>query len=113
MFRQIYGESLKVKKETLLDLKKYNREKIDKNLNLKMNQIESMENLYRIKFEMLNEQLKSEKESSQVREKAQNLYLRKVKVEIKNKLEEELKLLQEKMQNQNDILIGRKERFNF
>ncbi|RNA44881.1 centrosomal of 95 kDa isoform X1, partial [Brachionus plicatilis] len=66
-----FDETLRIKKETLIDLKKYNRDKSEERLVRQLNEIDSMENFYKTRFELLNEQLKKERELSRQRESSQ------------------------------------------
>ena len=71
VFKKLFNESLKIQKERMLDLKKYAKEKNEFNLRQQVNQIESIENFYKNKFQMLNEKMREEKEGGLVQERAQ------------------------------------------
>lgn len=107
IFKKLFNESLKIQKERMLDLKKYAKEKNEINLNRQMNQIQSIENFYKNKFDLLNEQMKKEKESTQVREDAQHLLLTKMKSQVKSKLETDIRDLQDQMCRDKDFLYWR------
>jgi hypothetical protein len=107
IFKKLFNESLKIQKDRMLDLKKYAKEKNELNLKQQLNQIESMENFYKNKFEMLNEQMKKEKDSNTIRERAQHVILNKLKNQVKNKMETEIRDLQDQMCRDKDFLYWR------
>ena len=107
VFKKLFNESLKIQKERMLDLKKYTKEKNELNMKQQLNQIESMENFYKNKFTMLNEQMKSEKDSNLIRERAQHVILGKLRKQVKDKLETDIRDLQDQMCRDKDFLYWR------
>lgn len=95
--KKTYEETIRVKKETLIDLKKYNRDKSEERMTRQINEIDSMENYYKTRFEILNEQLKKERELSKKRENSQQRLVSKIKSHIREKYENELNHMQEQM----------------
>lgn len=104
----MFKESFKAKKDTVVELKKYNRDKSEQNLNRQINEIESIENYYKNKFDLLNAQMRKDKESAELRNNAQNVLATKMKSQIRNKLETDIRDLQEQMRRENEFLCLRK-----
>ncbi|RNA44890.1 centrosomal of 95 kDa-like [Brachionus plicatilis] len=107
IFKKLFNESLKIQKERMLELKKYAKEKNDINRRQQINQIKSIENFYKNKFDLLNEQMKREKDENQLRDGAQHLVLSKMKSQVKNKLEDDIRDLQDQMYRDKDFLYWR------
>lgn len=107
IFKKLFNESLKIQKERMLELKKYAKEKNAINLGQQINQIKSIENFYKNKFDLLNEQIRKEKEETVVRDSAQHLILTKMKAQVKNKLETDIRDLQGQMSRDKDFLYWR------
>ena len=107
IFKKLFNESLKIQKERMLELKKYAKEKNDINLKTQINQIKSIENFYKNKFDLLNEQIKREKDENQLRDNAQHLVLSKMKSQVKNKLECDIRDLQDQMHRDKDFMYWR------
>ncbi|CAF0804458.1 unnamed protein product [Brachionus calyciflorus] len=106
--KKMYNETVRVKKDTLIELKKYNRDKSEERLNRQKNQIESMENYYKTQLELLNEQIIRERELTRQRENSQNKMVSQFKTQIKTKFESEIKCLQEQMYRENNFIFDRK-----
>lgn len=107
IFKGLFDEALKLQRERMLELKKYAREKTAVNTRRQLDQIESIENYYKNKFSMLNEQMREEREANVVRERAQHQILGKLKREVKDKLETEIRDLQDEMCRDKDFLYWR------
>ena len=107
IFKQMFNESLKLQKERMLELKRYTKEKNELNSKQQLDKIESIENFYKNKFNLLNEKMVKEKEDILVREKAQHLILNSMKVQVKSKLESDIVDLQEQMCRDKDFLYWR------
>jgi centrosomal protein CEP95 len=107
IFKKLFNESLKIQKERMLDLQKYAKEKSELNLKQQLNQIESIENYYKNKFSMLNEHMRSEKDSNLIRERAQQVVLGKLKKQVQTKLEGEVRTIQDQMCRDKDFLYWR------
>lgn len=63
IFKNLFNESLKIQKERILDLKRYAKEKAELSQKQQLNQISSIENFYKNKFDLLNEKLVTEKKN--------------------------------------------------
>jgi hypothetical protein len=73
-----------------------------------INQIESIENYYKNKFDLLNEHLQHEhKQDTQIREKAQHEILGKMKSQLRKKLETDIRDLQDQLCKDEDNLYWR------
>lgn len=107
VFKKLFNESLKIQKERLLELKRYAKEKSELNTKEQLNQIQSIENYYKSKFDLLNEQLSKEKEETLIREKAQHFILTRMKNQVKKKLENDIRELQDQMAQEKDSLFWR------
>jgi centrosomal protein CEP95 len=107
IFKRLFNKSLKLQKERILELKKYAKEKNELNSKNQLNQMESIENYYKTKFDLLNERMRKEKDSALIREKAQHLVLTKMKRQAKNKMENDIRDLQEQMYRDKDFLYWR------
>lgn len=107
LFKKLFNESLKIQKERIREMKKYANEQRDVSNKQQLNQIESIENYYKNKFDLLNEQIRKEKDDMQVREKAQHEILCKMKNHIRKKLETDIRDLQEQLANDTDHIHWR------
>jgi hypothetical protein len=108
LFKQLFNESLKIQKERVREMKKYAKEQRDIKTKQQMNQIESIENFYKNKFNLLNEKIKKEKVDNEIREKSQHEILTKMKSQMKNKLESDIRDLQSQLCNDEDFMYWRK-----
>ena len=107
IFKQMFNESLKLQKERMLELKRYTKEKDELNSKQQLDKIESIENFYKNKFNLLNEKMVKEKQDILIREKAQHLVLSNMKVQVRSKLESDIVDLQEQMCRDKDFLYWR------
>ena len=107
VFKSLFNEALKIQKERILDLRKYAKEKSEISQRDQLNQIESIENFYKNKFDLLNEKIKREKEENLIRNKAQHQVLGKMKIQVKQKLENDIRDLQDQMTRDKDFLHWR------
>ena len=107
LFKQLFNESLKIQKERVREMKKYAKEQRDIKTKQQLNQIESIENFYKNKFNLLNEKIKKEKTDNEIREKSQHEILTKMKSQMKNKLESDIRDLQGQLCNDEDFMYWR------
>lgn len=107
MFRKLFNESLKIQKERVREMQKYAKEQREIKSRQQLNQIESIENFYKNKFDLLNERLKEEKYENEVREKAQHGILTKLKTQLRSKLESDIRDLQHQLSNDEDFMYWR------
>ena len=107
IFKKLFNESLKLQKERLFELKRYAKEKSEINTKAQLNQIESIENFYKNKFDLLNEQLNRDKQDTLVRERAQHVILNKMKKNVRKKLETDIRDLQDQMAQDKDSVHWR------
>ncbi|KAL7404596.1 hypothetical protein ABVT39_016913 [Epinephelus coioides] len=101
MFRQLFEEGLELQKVRLREQKAYAREQRLEHQRRHEDQIKSMENYYKDQFSLLAEKLAQERQEIQVRKKAQEKALLKMKRELRSRMEREIGELQ-KIIIQND-----------
>ncbi|KAM9363657.1 centrosomal protein of 95 kDa-like [Symphorus nematophorus] len=101
MFRQLFEEGLELQKERLREQRTYAREQRLEHQRRHQDQIKSMENYYKDQFSLLAEKLAQERQEIQVRKKAQEKALLKMKRELRSRMEREIGELQ-KIIIQND-----------
>ncbi|XP_073319915.1 centrosomal protein of 95 kDa-like [Pagrus major] len=101
MFRQLFEEGLELQKVRLREQKAYAREQRLEHQRRHQDQIKSMENYYKDQFSLLAEKLAQERQDIQVRKKAQEKALLKMKRELRSRMEREICELQ-KIIVQND-----------
>ncbi|KAM8880077.1 centrosomal protein of 95 kDa-like [Spinachia spinachia] len=101
MFRQLFEEGLELQKVRLREQKAYAKEQRLEHQRRHQNQFTSMENYYKDQFSLLAEKLSQERQEIQVRKKAQEKALLKMKRELRSRMEHEIGELQ-KIIVQND-----------
>ncbi|XP_029997665.1 centrosomal protein of 95 kDa isoform X2 [Sphaeramia orbicularis] len=101
MFRQLFEEGLELQKVRLREQRAYAREQRLEHQKRHQDQIKSMENYYKDQFSLLAEKLAQERQEIQVRKKAQEKALLKMKRELRSRMEREIGELQ-KIIIQND-----------
>ncbi|XP_056102110.1 centrosomal protein of 95 kDa-like [Rhinichthys klamathensis goyatoka] len=99
--KQIFEEGLERQKAHLREQRAYSKELLQENYRKYQDEIEAMENYYRDQFSLLAETLAHERQDIQIRTKAQEKALQKMKRELRNKMEKEIGELQ-KIIIQND-----------
>lgn len=107
IFKRLFNESLKIQKERMLDLKRYAKEKSELNNKQQLNQIASIENFYKNRFDLMNEKLAADKKNMQIRDKAQHQILSSLKNQVKGKLETDIRDLQDQMSQDRDHIYWR------
>jgi len=107
VFKRLFNESLKIQKERLLELRRYAKEKAELSSRQQLDQIASIENFYKNRFDLLEEKVRAEKAGAEVREKAQHRVLCGMKSEVKGKLEADIRDLQEQMARDKDHVYWR------
>lgn len=101
MFKQVFEEGLELQKARLREQRAYAKEQRQEHQRRHRDQIQSMENYYKDQFSLLAETLAQERQEIQVRKKAQEKALQKMKRELRSKMEREIGELQ-KIIVQND-----------
>ncbi|XP_071361359.1 centrosomal protein of 95 kDa-like [Trachinotus anak] len=101
MFRQLFEEGLELQKVRLREQRAYAREQRLEHQRRHQDHIKSMENYYKDQFSLLAEKLAQERQEIQVRKKAQEKALLKMKRELRSRMEREIGELQ-KIIIQND-----------
>ncbi|XP_062304466.1 LOW QUALITY PROTEIN: centrosomal protein of 95 kDa-like [Osmerus eperlanus] len=101
MFKQVFEEGLDLQKARLREQRAYAKEQRQEHHRRHRDQIQSMENYYKDQFSLLAETLAQERQEIQVRKKAQEKALQKMKRELRSKMEREIGELQ-KIIIQND-----------
>ncbi|XP_050967788.1 centrosomal protein of 95 kDa-like isoform X2 [Labeo rohita] len=99
--KQIFEEGLELQKAHLREQRAYTKELRQENYRKYKDEIEAMESYYRDQFSLLAETLAHEKQDIQIRKKAQEKAVQKMKRELRNKMEKEIGELQ-KVIIQND-----------
>ncbi|KAM9482523.1 centrosomal protein of 95 kDa-like isoform 1-T1 [Clarias gariepinus] len=94
MFRQVFEEGLELQKARLREQRVYAKEQRQEHVRKHKDEIEAMENYYKDQFSMLAERLALERHDIQVRKKAQEKALQKMKRELRSKMEREINELQ-------------------
>ncbi|XP_061578297.1 centrosomal protein of 95 kDa-like isoform X2 [Cololabis saira] len=94
MFRQLFEEGLELQKLRLREQKAYAKEQRLEHQRKHEDRIKSMENYYKDQFSLLAEKLAQEREEIQVRRKAQEKALLKMKRELRSQMECEISELQ-------------------
>ncbi|KAK7929879.1 hypothetical protein WMY93_006274 [Mugilogobius chulae] len=94
MFRQLFEEGLTIQKDRLIEQRAYAREQRLENQRRQEDLIKSMENYYKDQFSLLAEKLAQERQDIQVRKKAQEKALMKMKRELRSRMEREIRELQ-------------------
>ena len=97
IIKRLFADIFKAQKERILDLKKYAKEKYALNSERQMAELESIENFYKNKFNMIKEQMSREKSELEVSEKAQQGVLSTLRKNLGKKLETEIKDLQKQL----------------
>ncbi|CAJ1053678.1 centrosomal protein of 95 kDa-like isoform X1 [Xyrichtys novacula] len=101
MFRQLFEEGLELQKVRLREQRAYAREQRLEHQRRHQDHIKSLENYYKDQFSLLAEKLAQERQDIQVRKKAQEKALLKMKRELRSRMEREIGELQ-KIIIQND-----------
>lgn len=94
MFRQLFEEGLAIQKDRLREQRSYAREQQLEHQRRQGDYIRSMENYYKDQFSLLAEKLAQERQEIQVRKKAQEKALLKMKRELRSRMEREIQDLQ-------------------
>nr|XP_043883862.1 centrosomal protein of 95 kDa-like isoform X2 [Solea senegalensis] len=101
MFRKLFEEGLELQKVRLREQRAYAKEQQLERQKRHQDHIKSMENYYKDQFSLLAEKLAQERQELQVRKKAQEKALMKMKRELHSRMEREIGELQ-KIVVQND-----------
>lgn len=94
MFKQLFEEGLTIQKDHLREQRAYAREQRLEHQRRQGDYIKSMENYYKDQFSLLAEKLAQERQEIQVRKKAQEKALLKMKRELRCRMEREIRELQ-------------------
>ncbi|XP_070683830.1 centrosomal protein of 95 kDa-like isoform X2 [Pempheris klunzingeri] len=95
MFRQLFEEGLELQKVRLREQRAYAKDQRLEHQRRHQDQIKSMENYYKDQFALLAEKLAQERQEIQIRKKAQEKALLKMKRELRSRMEREIGELQE------------------
>ncbi|XP_028312013.1 centrosomal protein of 95 kDa-like isoform X2 [Gouania willdenowi] len=94
MFRQLFEDGLELQKVRLREQRAFAKEQRQEHQRRHQDQIKSMENYYKDQFSLMAEKLAQERQDIQVRKKAQEKALLKMKRELRSKMEREIGELQ-------------------
>ncbi|MGH0180041.1 UNVERIFIED_CONTAM: hypothetical protein FKN15_002716 [Acipenser sinensis] len=104
IFKNLFEEGLEIQKKRVRELRSYAKDQREEHKKKHKEELESMENYYKDQFSMLAETLAQEQQEIQVRKKAQEKALQKMKKELRGKMEREIGELQEMIvQNDDDV----------
>ncbi|TSK62594.1 Centrosomal protein of 95 kDa [Bagarius yarrelli] len=95
MFRQVFEEGLALQKAHLREQRVHAKEQRQERARKHKDEIEAMENYYKDQFSMLAERLALERQEIQMRKKAQEKALHKMKRDLRSKMEREINELQQ------------------
>ncbi|BFZ17567.1 hypothetical protein BsWGS_20607 [Bradybaena similaris] len=102
VFRELFKDALNIQRERVKDIRKYASDQRRRQEQQRQNEIDSLENFYHNQFEMLAERLAQEHLETQLRDAAQNQMLERMKKELRNKMETEIKQYQEQIIRNDD-----------
>ena len=108
VFKNLFHETMKLQKERLLELERYAKEKNELNVEKQLNNLQSIENYYKRKFELLKENVKLEKNQKSISQKSQHDALNKLRFNCKGILRNQILDLQQQMCRDNDHIYWRK-----
>merc|ERR1712062_58693 len=107
MLKRIFEEGLATQKNRLRELRSHAQEMRDAENKKRETELESIENFYKDKFDMLAEDMKKQKERNKIMEKHNKQYLSSVKSGLSKKLENEIKEMQECIIKENESMFYR------
>ncbi|XP_062402428.1 centrosomal protein of 95 kDa-like isoform X2 [Sardina pilchardus] len=94
LFKQMFQEGVELQKARLREQRAYAKEQRQEHQRQHRTELEAMENYYKDQMSLLAETLAQERQEIQVRKKAQEKALHKLKRELRNKMEREIGELQ-------------------
>ncbi|XP_058845679.1 centrosomal protein of 95 kDa-like isoform X2 [Acipenser ruthenus] len=104
ILQNLFEEGLEIQQKRVRELRSYAKDQREEHRKKHKEELESMENYYKDQFSMLAETLAQEQQEIQVRKKAQEKALQKMKKELHGKMEREIGELQEMIvQNDDDV----------
>ncbi|CAF3800555.1 unnamed protein product [Rotaria magnacalcarata] len=104
ILKQAYKDSIRIQRERLQEMKKYKQEYNALFLSRYRNQLESLENYYRQRLNMFKEVEQKESALQRTNDREDKLELNKQRLQLRKKLETDIKQLQDQL-NQNDDYI--------
>ncbi|CAF3150409.1 unnamed protein product [Rotaria socialis] len=104
ILKQAYKDSIRIQRERLQEMKKYKQEYNALFLSRYRNQLESLENYYRQRLDMFKEVEQKESALQRTNDREDKLELNKQRLQLRKKLETDIKQLQDQL-NQNDDYI--------
>ncbi|XP_067942983.1 apical junction molecule-like [Watersipora subatra] len=102
LFKRLFAEGLRVQKERMQVLRVYAREQREKRAQKQAVDVESLENFYKDQFGMLAESVSQERKNVEIRDAAQAEVLNKMKMELRRKMERDIKDFQEQLKRDDD-----------
>ncbi|XP_029456617.1 centrosomal protein of 95 kDa isoform X2 [Rhinatrema bivittatum] len=102
MFKNLFEEGLEIQKQRLREVRNYAKEKREAQKKQFEDELQSMENYYKDQFSMLAEAVSQERKEIQTREKAQTKTLQKLRRQLRAKMENEIRELQDLISKSND-----------
>lgn len=107
IFKKLFEDALEIQKERIRELRNYAREQRAQEAQRKQNELESIDNFYRDRFAMMAESIARERFEIEVREKAQRKVIDTVKKGIRQRMEKDIKDLQEQLVRDEDSVYFR------
>ncbi|KAK1163673.1 centrosomal protein of 95 kDa-like [Acipenser oxyrinchus oxyrinchus] len=106
IFKNLFEEGLEIQQKRVRELRSYAKDQREEHKKKHKEELESMENYYKDQFSMLAKTLAQEQQEIQVRKKAQEKVLQKMKKELRGKMEREIGELQEMIvQNDDNVYV--------
>ena len=104
IFRELFNEGLEIQKNRISEIRKYCKEKREARNHQQKNEVESLENYYRDQFAILAEAVDKEKKEVELNDRVQAVALEKMKNELRQKLESDIRLLQSQLVENEDAV---------
>jgi centrosomal protein CEP95 len=104
VFRRLFNDGLDIQKEHVRELRKYAKSQRLERSKQQQQELEALENYYKVQFALLAESMEREKNDVNTREKAQTKVLLQMKHELRKKMEQEISELQRRLwQDEDDV----------
>ncbi|XP_046855690.1 centrosomal protein of 95 kDa-like [Xenia sp. Carnegie-2017] len=95
IFKSLFEDGLEIQKQRVKELRSYAKEQREVRAVKQQNELESLENYYRDQYSILAEAIAEEKEALSIREKAQEKVIQQMQRNLREKLQKEVKEIQE------------------
>ncbi|XP_065065487.1 centrosomal protein of 95 kDa-like isoform X1 [Rhopilema esculentum] len=102
IFKQLFEDALEIQKQRVREIRSYAKEQRAVDTQRKQNELDSIENFYRDQFSMMAEAVARERYEIQVREKAQAKVVDNMRKGIRQRMENDIKCLQDELVKDED-----------